>query len=93
MLHAVQANERASSSKSCLTVDSDSTILANLVFGSCEELWDDLIGRSCAIDEKEVQMFDSLFRKLGLLILGLIEAHDKRHSKPFEDGYVIIGRE
>ena len=93
MLHAVQANERAGSTKSCLTVDSDRTILANLVFGSGEELWDDLIGRGCAIDEKEVQVFNSLFRKLGLLILGLIEAHDKRHTESLEDGYVVIGSE
>jgi len=90
VLHAVEANQRACAAQASFAVHSDGP---GFVFGGCEELGHDLVGRSRPINEKQIEVLDALLRELRLLVLRLVEAHDQRDAHAPEDWNVIIGRE
>ena len=90
MLHAVETNESSSATESGLAVDSDGSIVSNFVLSGSEELWHNLIGWCSAVNEEQIQMFDSLFSELALFVLWLVETDDKRHSHFLENGHVVV---
>lgn len=73
MLHAVKSNQGSSSAQTCLAVNGN---CAGLSLGSGQELWDNLVGRGCAIKEVQVQVLDALLSKLVLFVLWLIQPDD-----------------
>ena len=87
MLHAVEANKRASSTETSLTMDGDCSWFA---LSGRQELGHNLIRGCCTIQEVQVQVFDALLREFGLLVLGLVKAHDECHTHALENWNVVV---
>lgn len=90
MLHAVERNERACSTQASLAMDSDGSLF---LLGLGQELGDDFIWRGSSVQEVQIQVLDPILDELLLVVLGLVEAHHKRHSHLLEDGHVVFWRE
>lgn len=66
---------------------------AFLGFSRGQELIYDVVWWCRAIQEVQIQMFDSMFRELLLVVLRFVEAHDKGNTHFLENLNVILGRE
>jgi len=87
VFHAVETNESSSATESSFAVNSNGS---RFVLSGSEELWDNLIGWRCTVNEEQIQMFDSLLGELALFVLWLVEADDKRHSHFLKNGHVVV---
>lgn len=66
---------------------------AFLGFSRGQELIYDVVRGRRAIQEIQIQMFDSMFRELLLVVLRLVEAHDEGNTHFLENLNVILRRE
>ena len=74
VLHAVEGDQRTSSTKTSLAMDRDGSVLSL----SCgQELSDDLIRWGSSIQEVQIQVFYSVLDELLLVVLGLVETHNE----------------
>ncbi len=73
MLHTVEGNETASAAEACLAVDRHATDGA---LGNIEEFLDDLLRRSRAIQEVEIEVLDASLEEAVAIVLFLIESDD-----------------
>lgn len=87
MLHTIESDKGACSSKSSLAVDSNSSLL---LFSSLQKFVDDIIWRWCSVQEVQVQVVYSLFYKLLALILWLIQSDNQSNAKFLENGHIVI---
>ncbi len=73
VLHTVEGNETASAAEARLAVNSHATDGA---FGNIEEFLDDLLRRSRAIQEVEIEVLDASLEEAVAIVLFLIESDD-----------------
>lgn len=68
-------------------MDSDG---ARFVLSGVEELGDNIIRWGRSVQEVQIHVFDTLLGELCLLVLGLVEPHNKRDSHALENRHVVI---
>lgn len=88
MLHAVQSNQSACTSKPSLAVDSNCPVL--LILRKFQELVDDVVWRRGAVQKVKVVVPNFLFDELLSIILRFVKSNDRRHVHLLKDGHIVF---
>jgi len=93
VLHGPEANQSSGTSKTSLTVNSNSSVvgLRKVILYNIEELIDNAVRRVGSIDKEKVVVVDVLRCKVAAIVLYLVQSDNSRDANVLENVGILVG--